>query len=173
MSLLAQLDQRIRHHGGLIVSCQPVPGSPLDNPAIVAAMALAAEQAGAVALRIEGLANLQAVRPLVTVPVIGLIKRDLPDSPVRITPWLEDIDALAQGGADIIAIDGTQRQRPASVSALLAEIHRLGKVAMADCSSLTMPSSAGSWGLRLSGRLSPAIPQRRRRMSRIWRWCNA
>ena len=59
MSLLAQLDQRIRHHGGLIVSCQPVPGSPLDNPAIVAAMALAAEQAGAVALRIEGLANLQ------------------------------------------------------------------------------------------------------------------
>lgn len=116
MSLLAQLDQRIRHHGGLIVSCQPVPGSPLDNPAIVAAMALAAEQAGAVALRIEGQANLQAVRPLVTVPVIGLIKRDLPDSPVRITPWLEDIDALAQGGADIIAIDGTQRQRPASVS---------------------------------------------------------
>lgn len=83
MSLLAQLDQRIRHHGGLIVSCQPVPGSPLDNPAIVAAMALAAEQAGAVALRIEGLANLQAVRPLVTVPVIGLIKRDLPDSPVH------------------------------------------------------------------------------------------
>ena len=95
MSLLAQLDQRIRHHGGLIVSCQPVPGSPLDNPAIVAAMALAAEQAGAVALRIEGQANLQAVRPLVTVPVIGLIKRDLPDSPVRITPWLEDIEAMA------------------------------------------------------------------------------
>ena len=138
-------------------------------------MALAAEQAGAVALRIEGLANLQAVRPLVTVPVIGLIKRDLPDSPVRITPWLEDIDALAQGGADIIAIDGTQRQRPASVSALLAEIHQLGEsVAMADCSSLDDALEApGSWGLRLSARLSPAIPQRRRRMSRIWRWCNA
>ncbi|HBQ5119428.1 TPA: hypothetical protein L7430_004284 [Klebsiella variicola] len=43
MSLLAQLDRRIRYYGGLIVSCQPVPGSPLDNPAIVAAMALAAE----------------------------------------------------------------------------------------------------------------------------------
>ncbi|STU57012.1 N-acetylmannosamine-6-phosphate 2-epimerase [Klebsiella variicola] len=98
MSLLAQLDRRIRYYGGLIVSCQPVPGSPLDNPAIVAAMALAAEQAGAVALRIEGLANLQAVRPLVTVPVIALIKRDLHDSPVRITPWLEDVNALAQAG---------------------------------------------------------------------------
>ena len=44
MSLLAQLDQRIRHHGGLIVSCQPVPGSPLDNPAIVAAMELANDE---------------------------------------------------------------------------------------------------------------------------------
>ncbi len=108
-----------------------------------------------------------------TVPVIGLIKRDLPDSPVRITPWLEDIDALAQGGADIIAIDGTQRQRPASVSALLAEIHQLGKVAMADCSSLDDALECWQLGLRLSARLSPAIPQRRRRMSRIWRWCNA
>jgi N-acylglucosamine-6-phosphate 2-epimerase len=127
MSLLAQLDRRIRYYGGLIVSCQPVPGSPLDNPAIVAAMALAAEQAGAVALRIEGLANLQAVRPLVTVPVIALIKRDLHDSPVRITPWLEDVNALAQAGADIIAVDGTRRQRPASVASLLAAIHRQGK----------------------------------------------
>lgn len=45
MSLLEQLGRRISAHGGLIVSCQPVPGSPLDTPAIVAAMALAAEQA--------------------------------------------------------------------------------------------------------------------------------
>mgnify|MGYP000146072443 CR=1 FL=1 len=45
MSLLEQLGRRISAHGGLIVSCQPVPGSPLDTPAIVAAMALAAEHA--------------------------------------------------------------------------------------------------------------------------------
>ena len=49
----------------LIVSCQPVPDSPLDKPEIVAAMALAAEQAGAVAIRIEGVANLQATRAVV------------------------------------------------------------------------------------------------------------
>ncbi len=57
MSLLAQLNQKIAANGGLIVSCQPVPDSPLDEPEIVAAMALAAEQAGAVAIRIEGVAN--------------------------------------------------------------------------------------------------------------------
>ena len=56
-------------------------------------MALAAEQAGAVALRIEGVENLRAVRAQVKVPIIGIIKRDLDDSPVRITPYLEDIDA--------------------------------------------------------------------------------
>ncbi|NHN21061.1 N-acetylmannosamine-6-phosphate 2-epimerase, partial [Bacillus amyloliquefaciens] len=54
MSLLNQLEDRVNHLGGLIVSCQPVPGSPLDKPEIVAAMAQAAEQAGAAGLRIEG-----------------------------------------------------------------------------------------------------------------------
>lgn len=96
MSLLEQLDKNIAASGGLIVSCQPVPGSPLDKPEIVAAMALAAEQAGAVAVRIEGIDNLRMTRSLVSVPIIGIIKRDLDDSPVRITPFLDDVDALAQ-----------------------------------------------------------------------------
>nr|VUD31211.1 Sialic acid transporter (permease) NanT [Raoultella sp. NCTC 9187] len=99
MSLLELLDTRIRANGGLIVSCQPVPGSPLDTPPIVAAMALAAERAGAVALRIEGVENLRATRDAVTIPIIGILKRDLTDSAVRITPFLEDVDALALAGA--------------------------------------------------------------------------
>ena len=85
MSLLAQLDQKIAANGGLIVSCQPVPDSPLDKPEIVAAMALAAEQAGAVAIRIEGVANLQPTRAVVSVTLIGIVKRDLEDSRVCIT----------------------------------------------------------------------------------------
>jgi len=40
MSLLAQLDKNIAARGGLMVSCQSVPGSPLDKPETVAAMAL-------------------------------------------------------------------------------------------------------------------------------------
>ena len=125
MSLLAQLDQKIAANGGLIVSCQPVPDSPLDKPEIVAAMALAAEQAGAVAIRIEGVANLQATRAVVSVPIIGIVKRDLEDSPVRITAYIEDVDALAQAGADIIAIDGTDRPRPVPVETHLALVKTL------------------------------------------------
>lgn len=135
MSFLDRLDAQIKTQGGLIVSCQPVPQSPLDKPEIVAAMALAAEQAGAVAVRIEGIARLRAARSVVRAPIIGIVKRDLPDSPVRITPWLEDVDALAEAGADIIAFDGTDRPRPAEVRALLERIHHHQRIAMADCSS--------------------------------------
>ncbi|ELF89979.1 N-acetylmannosamine-6-phosphate 2-epimerase [Escherichia coli] len=142
MSLLAQLDQKIAANGGLIVSCQPVPDSPLDKPEIVAAMALAAEQAGAVAIRIEGVANLQATRAVVSVPIIGIVKRDLEDSPVRITAYIEDVDALAQAGADIIAIDGTDRPRPVPVETLLARIHHHGLLAMTDCSTPEEPDLA-------------------------------
>ncbi|HCN96485.1 MAG TPA: N-acetylmannosamine-6-phosphate 2-epimerase [Leclercia sp.] len=135
MSFLDELDAKVKAQGGLIVSCQPVPDSPLDKPEIIAAMALAAEQAGAVALRIEGVENLHAVRAVVTIPIIGIVKRDLPDSPVRITPWLEDVDALAEAGASIIAFDGTRRPRPVPVEALLARIRHHQLIAMADCSS--------------------------------------
>ncbi len=37
-------------------------------------MALAAEQAGAVAVRIEGMNNLRMTRSLVSVPIIGIIR---------------------------------------------------------------------------------------------------
>lgn len=164
MTLVEQLDQRIQRHGGLIVSCQPVPGSPLDKPEIVAAMALAAEQAGAVALRIEGVDNLAAVYARVSLPIIGIIKRDLADSPVRITPFIEDVDALAQAGASIIAIDGTQRPRPATVQALLARIHHHRLLAMADCSTpedgmACHQLGAGLIGTTLSGYTGDATPE--------------
>ena len=164
MSLLAQLDQKIAANGGLIVSCQPVPDSPLDKPEIVAAMALAAEQAGAVAIRIEGVANLQATRAVVSVPIIGIVKRDLEDSPVRITAYIEDVDALAQAGADIIAIDGTDRPRPVPVETLLARIHHHGLLAMTDCSTpedglACQKLGAEIIGTTLSGYTTPETPE--------------
>lgn len=164
MSLLNSLDSKIRASSGLIVSCQPVPGSPLDKPEIVAAMALAAEQAGAVAIRIEGIANMNAARKVVSVPIIGIIKRDLDDSPVRITPFLEDVAALAQAGASIIAFDGTQRVRPVPVEEMIACIHQHQCIAMADCSSLEdgmycHQAGAEIIGTTLSGYVGDEVPE--------------
>ena len=62
--------------GGLVASCQPVDEGPMDRPDIVAAMAQAAVLGGAAGLRIEGVENLRAVRPFVSVPIIGIVKSD-------------------------------------------------------------------------------------------------
>lgn len=164
MLLFDTLDAKVKELGGLIVSCQPVPGSPLDKPEIVAAMAQAAVQAGAVAVRIEGVVNLKATRKLISVPIIGIIKRDLPDSPVRITPLLDDVDALAQAGADIIAFDGTERPRPVSVAAIIERIHQHSCAAMADCSSLEDGTQchllgAEIIGTTLSGYTTDVVPE--------------
>lgn len=122
--------------GGLIASCQPVDDGPLDKPEIVAAMAQASVIGGAAGLRIEGVDNLKATRPVVNVPIIAIVKRDLEDSPVRITPFLQDIEDLAAAGADIIAVDGTDRKRPVDIESAVKKIHELGCLAMADCSNL-------------------------------------
>jgi len=137
--------------GGLFVSCQPVPGGPMDRPEIVAAFALAALAGGACGLRIEGVENLRAVRQLTQAPVIGLVKRDLPSSPVRITPLLEDVEALAKAGADIIAFDATDRQRPVSRADLVKAIHAAGRLAMADCAFPEDGVAARALGVEVLG----------------------
>lgn len=137
--------------GRLIVSCQPVPAGPMDRPEIVAATALAALAGGAAGLRLEGIANLRALRPLIDAPVIGLIKRDLADSPVRITPFLDDISALAEAGADIIAVDATDRVRPMPVAEQIAAIHAAGRIAMADCATLADARAARAAGAEVLG----------------------
>ena len=136
---------------GLIVSCQPVKGGAMDRAEMVVGFALAALDGGAAALRIESADYVAAVRAATDRPIIGLVKRDLADSPVRITPWIEDIDALAQAGADIIAYDATQRLRPAPTRALVERIHAHGRIAMADCSILTDAEQALSEGADVVG----------------------
>lgn len=136
MSKLSHHDVLNQIRYGLIASCQPVDDGPMDKPEIVAAMAQASVQGGAAGLRIEGVENLKATRPVVDKPIIGIVKRDLPDSPVRITPFLQDIEDLALAGADIIAVDGTLRTRPVSLESAVKKIKELGCLAMADCSNL-------------------------------------
>ncbi|RUX78412.1 ROK family protein [Mesorhizobium sp. M7A.F.Ca.US.006.04.2.1] len=120
----------------LIVSCQPVPGGPMDSAQFVTGFARAALEAGAKALRIESVPYVAAARLAVREPIIGIVKRDLTDSPVRITPYLADVEALAEAGADIIAFDATDRVRPIPVEALVKAVKARNKLTMADCSCL-------------------------------------
>lgn len=147
--------------GSLIASCQPVPGGAFDAPEYVAAFARAVGDGGARGLRIEGLANLRAAARASALPIIGLIKRDLADSAVRITPDVEDVAALAAAGAGIVAFDATIRARPTPVDALVAAAHSGGALAMADCATLAdaqaaVAAGADIIGTTLSGYVGPA-----------------
>lgn len=148
---------------GLIVSCQPVKGGAMDRTEMVVGFALAALDGGAEALRIESADYVAAVRAATDRPIVGLVKRDLPDSPVRITPWIEDVDALAKAGADIIAYDATGRERPVPTRALVERIHAHGRIAMADCSILAdaeraLSEGADVVGSTLAGYTGPVEP---------------
>ncbi|SDO01651.1 putative N-acetylmannosamine-6-phosphate 2-epimerase [Ensifer sp. YR511] len=135
----------------LIVSCQPVPGGAMDDSPYVVGFALAALSAGAVGVRVESARYVAAVRAATDAPIIGLIKRDLDDSPVRITPFLDDVTALAEAGADIIAFDATDRVRPLTVEALAKAVRDAGKLSMADCSCVEDARHALATGVDFVG----------------------
>lgn len=137
--------------GGLVASCQPVTGGPMDCTDIIVAMACAAVNGGADGLRVEGADNVRAVRAAVPVPIIGIVKRDLPDTLVRITPLVSDAVDLVRAGADIVAYDGTDRPaidaRPDIITAIIGG----GALAMADCSTLGDVKAAIAAGAAIVG----------------------
>jgi N-acylglucosamine-6-phosphate 2-epimerase len=109
-SKLQNLKSRIK--GGLIVSCQAPAHSPLAKPEIISAFAAAAEQNGAVAVRIDSPAHIHAVKQAVQVPIFGIYKLVFDSSEVYITPTFESARAVCEAGADVIALDATLRDRP-------------------------------------------------------------
>lgn len=137
--------------GGLVVSCQPVQDGPLDHDECVVRLALAAVDGGAVGIRLEGASRVALGKSCLNVPVIGIIKRDLADFEVRITPYLRDVDALVDAGADIVAFDATTRHRPVPVKKLVDRIHQGGRVAMADCATLEDARLAVAYGCDIVG----------------------
>ena len=98
-------------HNGLIVSCQAPDGSPLHGKNLMSVMAQAAEDGGAAAIRAEGLADIKSIKAAVSIPVLGLIKLKTPQTPVIITPLLQNVVDLIEAGADMIAVDASMRKR--------------------------------------------------------------
>lgn len=132
---------------GLIVSAQARADNPLHGPHFMAAMAQAAEQAGAVAIRANGPDDIAAIRAAVALPVIGIHKVFAPGESVYITPTAEAARAVAAAGAHVIAFDATRRPRrgdpPATV---LAAIRAAGCAAFADVATLDEGLAAAGMG---------------------------
>ena len=137
--------------GRLVVSCHAAETSPLHATEHIVALARAAVLGGARGVRIEGVRNVAAVREAIDLPIIGITKVAQPGTDVYITPLVEDVRRLAEAGADVIAFDATDRPRPVPVTEIVAEIARLGKIGMADISTLEEARQAVAAGADFVG----------------------
>ena len=107
-----QLFSQLAH--GLIVSCQALEHEPLYRPegGIMPLMAKAAAMSGAAGIRANTVRDITQIREVVDLPIIGIIKKDYPGTPIYITTTMDEVDALVACHADIIALDGTSALRP-------------------------------------------------------------
>jgi N-acylglucosamine-6-phosphate 2-epimerase len=137
--------------GAILVSCQAARGSALDSPATIAALAQSAAAGGAAGFRIDGPANVSAVRAVSPLPIIGIRKADHPGYDVRITPTADDARSVVESGATIVALDATDRPRPGgeTVSGIISALHAMGIPVMADISTASEAEAAIAGGADL------------------------
>ena len=111
-----ELIQSIR--GGLIVSCQALPGEPLYRPegGVMPLMAEVARRAGAVGIRANGLRDIRDIMARVDLPLIGIIKKNYEGSEAYITPTMDEVDQLVDAGCPIIALDCTRQSHPGGLT---------------------------------------------------------
>jgi putative N-acetylmannosamine-6-phosphate epimerase/predicted NBD/HSP70 family sugar kinase len=137
----------------LIVSCQAAPGDPLDDTDAIRRIARAAVGAGAVGLRLNSSEHIAAVRRDTDLPIIG-IKKQYYDRQLRITPDFASAAELAAAGADIIALDCTNRPWTAGepYQRIIERIHReLKLLVMADIATVGEALVAATAGADIIG----------------------
>jgi N-acylglucosamine-6-phosphate 2-epimerase len=136
--------------GGLIVSVQAPLGSPLRDSHVIAAMAEACLANGAVGVRLESPEHISAVRQRCPAAlIVGLWKQTFDHSDVYITPGWHEVQSVWAAGADIVALDATDRIRPDgdSLEILMRRIQQeLSVPVMADVDSLNSGLKAAELG---------------------------
>ena len=141
--------------GKLIVSCQALPQEPLHSSFIMGRMARAAKEGGAAGIRANTKEDIKEIQEVTGLPVIGIVKRDYPDSAVYITPTMKEIEELMEVKPEIIAIDATGALRPGNVT-LADFFHQIKEKypeqkLMADCSTIEEALFADELGFDFIG----------------------
>ena len=125
----------------VIISSQAMPGEPLYEENAMKAMIKSVLNGGAGGLRLAGERDIKNARKMTDLPIIGITKPDkLPENwieRVYITPSREDAKKVVDAGADIVAFDGTSRNRECAdtLEDLIAFVRKEQKIAMADIST--------------------------------------
>lgn len=144
-----------RIRGGLIVSCQALEDEPLHSSYIMSRMAYSAMLGGAAGIRANGVEDINEIKKLVSLPIIGIIKKEYEGSNVYITPTMKEVDELVESQADIIAIDATNQIRPGGMHLedFFAEVRKKypNQLFMADCSCVEEGINADILGFDIIG----------------------
>ena len=138
----------------IIVSLQAMPDEPLyDENCIIAFAKSLINLGGVKVLRLAGERDIRNIKKLYPdIIVIGITKPNkIPDNfeeLVYITPNIKDCKQIINAGADIIAFDGTMRQRPngEKLHDLIDFIHSENKLAMADVATFEEAKNAKTLG---------------------------
>lgn len=143
--------------GTLVVSCQAYAGEPMRDTRTMTQVALAAQAGGASAIRAAGIDDIAAMRAVLAVPIVGLVKEG--GEPVFITPTATSARAVAAAGAAIVALDATRRPRPGGerLADIVAAVHEgsgalvLGDVGSADDAEYALECGVDAIATTLSG----------------------
>ena len=126
--------------GALVVSCQALNHEPLHSSFIMGRMARAAAEGGAKGIRANTVEDIREIRKNTDLPIIGIIKKDYPNSTVYITPTMDEVDALVASGVEIIAMHATEELRPdgSSLEQFFSKVKEKypDQLFMADCSTV-------------------------------------
>ena len=141
--------------GQLIVSCQALPQEPLHSSFIMGRMARAAKEGGAAGIRANTKEDIKEIQEVTGLPIIGIVKRDYPDSAVYITPTMKEIEELMEVKPEIVAIDATGALRPGNMT-LADFFHQIKEKypeqkLMADCSTIEEALFADELGFDFIG----------------------
>jgi len=163
----------------IIASVQSAEGSPLQDTDTLVRLARLSVLEGVKVVRAEGKETIKAIREQVGVPVIGRIRREYPDSEVRSTATLQEVEELIDTGCEVIALDATSRPRPNGVKLfdLVARIRQAGRLVLADCDVIesveyAIHEGADFVSTALSGYTSRAVDRNGPDMSLLKSMCS-